>query len=300
MKRLLLITFMVLLVCPASAQSREELYDSFKSAISKKDTVAVLSLISDWEKLFPDDAELYSVWANYHFLTSMEEVMILSREKPTDGKDCLEFTDSLGVKGYMYSEIKFDSSKMDSAKMVLSEGIIKHPDRLDLRLGKITIHLYANENVDAVNEIQSALERSVKNGNNWFDTLDIPIETDGISHLRNCIQDYLNKLLDRNDLASAERMIDICVGLYPKEAVFLTDKGSLRYYAGDSKSAIDWYLKAYKNAPDDMLIVTNIAVLYEQLGDVENAVKYYRIVAESGDEEFSEGAEAALKELKVE
>ena len=300
MKRLLLIPFMVLLVCSAFAQSREELYDNFKVAISERDTTVMLSLISDWEKLFPNDAELYSVRANYYFRNAFEEVLVISQEKPIDGREFSEITDSLGVKGYMYSEIQIDSSKLDSAIKALSEGIIKHPDRLDLRLGKVVIHLYANENADAVNEIQSALEHSIKNPHNWFNTLDTPIETDGGSYLRDCIQDYFAQLLETNDLASAERMIDTCIELYPKEAIFLTDKGSTRYYAGDQKGAIEWYLKARNLTPDDMLITINIAILYEQQGDVENAFKYYRIVAASDDEEFSESAKAALKELNAE
>lgn len=300
MKRLLLIHFMALLVCSAFAQSREDLYDNFKAAISERDTTAVLSLISDWEKLFPNDAELYSARANYYFQNAFEEVIVISQEEPMDGRQCMEITDSLGVRGYMYSEIQIDSNKLDSAKRALEEGIIQHPDRLDLRLGKVTIHLYVNENADAVKEVQSALEQSIRNKNNWFSTLDTPIETDGVSYLRGCIQDYFAKFLENNDLISAEKMIDACIELYPDEAVFMTDKGSIRYYAGDQKGAIEWYLKANENSPEDMLIATNIAILYEQQGDMENAIKYYSIVAKSGDEEFSESAKAVLKELNAE
>ena len=133
MKRLFLTLFAALLVCSAFAQSRTELYDSFKDATSRHDTAAIASLISDWEKLFPNDAELYSVKANYYFQGAVNEVVVLSDEEPADGRECLAAQDSLGVKGYMYSEVQIDSSKLDSAKMILAEGIIEHPDRLDLR-----------------------------------------------------------------------------------------------------------------------------------------------------------------------
>jgi hypothetical protein len=58
--------------------------------------------------------------------------------------------------------------------------------------------------------------------------------------------------------------------------------------------------RAHKNSPNDMLIATNIAILYEQQGEIKKAIKYYTIVAKSGDEEFSESAKAALTELKAE
>ena len=67
MKRLLLIPFMVLFACSVLAQSREELYNNFKVAMSERDSSAIISLISDWERLFPYDAEIYSLKANYYF-----------------------------------------------------------------------------------------------------------------------------------------------------------------------------------------------------------------------------------------
>lgn len=47
------------------AQTRAELYNRFDKSISQSDSTAIASLIEDWEKLYPDDAELYSVRANY-------------------------------------------------------------------------------------------------------------------------------------------------------------------------------------------------------------------------------------------
>lgn len=300
MRRLLLIPLLILLSCSVFAQSREELYNNFEVAISEQDTTATLAIISDWEKLFPNDAELYSLRANHYFQTAIDEGLVISPEEPTDGRQCMVITDSLGVKGYMYSEMLVDSTKLDSAKRSLEEGIILHPNRLDLRLGKVTIHLYVNEYADAIKEVKSALEQSKINNNNWLETLDTPIETDGVSYLRDCIQDYFAQFLETDNLPFAEKLADVCVELYPKEAIFLTDKGTARYYAGDQQGAAEWYLKAHKNSPNDMLIATNLAILYEQQGEIKKAIKYYTIVAKSGDEEFSESAKAALTELKAE
>jgi tetratricopeptide (TPR) repeat protein len=157
-----------------------------------------------------------------------------------------------------------------------------------------------NEYADAIKEVKSALEQSKINNNNWLETLDTPIETDGVSYLRDCIQDYFAQFLETDNLPFAEKLADVCVELYPKEAIFLTDKGTARYYAGDQQGAAEWYLKAHKNSPNDMLIATNLAILYEQQGEIKKAIKYYTIVAKSGDEEFSESAKAALTELKAE
>lgn len=281
------------------AQTKAELYDKFSRSVSQRDSTAVAALISDWERLYPDDAELYSVRANYYFMNAIREVVVMSAEEPSDGRTALSFKDSLGVTRYMYSEPQYDAVKIGLAKSSLEEGIAKHPDRLDLRLGKVTIHLRANENTLAVQEIESALERSITNKNKWMGTLDTPIETDGVSYLRDCVQDYFAGFLDTDDMASAKRVIDAAVRLYPKDAVFLADRAAIGYFSGDLKDALKWYLSALENAPDDMLVANNIAHIYEELGDTQNAIKYYRIVANSGDEDFAESAKAELKRLSA-
>ena len=170
MKRLLATLFAVVLAWSAVAQTREELYGRFQEASEMADTAAMATVMIKWEGLYPDDAELYSVRANYYYLSSREEVIMLSDKEPADGREYLEVKDSLGVKDYMYTEIQIDSSKHVAATMALAEGISRYPDRLDLRLGKVTLHLYSNENDLAVEEVIAALEHSVKNQNKWCET----------------------------------------------------------------------------------------------------------------------------------
>ena len=108
MRRLLLIPLLTLLSCSVFAQSREELYNNFEVAISEQDTTAILAIISDWEKLFPYDAEIYSLKANYYFQNAVDDVIVMSDTEPTDGRECYVVEDSLGVKSYMFSELQID------------------------------------------------------------------------------------------------------------------------------------------------------------------------------------------------
>lgn len=41
--------------------------------MSERDSSAIISLISDWERLFPYDAEIYSLKANYYFQNAVDE-----------------------------------------------------------------------------------------------------------------------------------------------------------------------------------------------------------------------------------
>lgn len=299
MKRLLISSLVILLSGVTFAQTKAELYNRFSRSVSLRDSTAIVSLISDWERLYPGDAELYSLRANYYFMNAINEVVVMSDKEPTDGRRALAFRDSLGVTRYMYSEPQYDAVKIGLAKSAMEEGIAKYPDRLDLRLGKVTIHLRANENTLAVQEIESALERSITNKNKWVGSLDAPIETDGVSYLRDCVQDYFAGFLDTDDLESAKSVIDAAVRLYPKDAMFLADRAAIGYFSGDLKDALKWYLSSRENAPNDMLVTNNIARIYEELGDKQNAIKFYRIVANSDDEDYAESAKAELKRLNA-
>ena len=104
--------------------------------------------------------------------------------------------------------------------------------------------------------------------------------------------------LNAGDLDSAERMADMCIDVYPKDVIFISNKGALRYFADDLEGALKWYLTAFGINPDDMLIATNIANIYKDLGDRENALKYYRIVADSVSDEYAEYIEYATGEVK--
>lgn len=220
MKRFAISVIVVLFSGITFAQTRAELYNRFDKSISRSDSTAIVSLIEDWEKLYPDDAELYSVRANYYFMNAINKVTVMSDKEPTDGRRTLVFLDSLGVTRYMYTESHYNTARIGLAEGTLAEGIAKYPDRLDLRLGKVAIHLQAKENALAAREIESALERSVVNKNKWLGTLDKPIKTNGVSYLRECIQDYFVGFINADDMTSAGSIVDAAISLCTLRMLF--------------------------------------------------------------------------------
>lgn len=247
MKRFFLALSIVLLSGALSAQTRSDLYGRFREAASERDEAAFAAVIADWEKLYPDDAELFSVRANYYFMQSMEEGIVAA----ADG---------------FYPETRFDQEKLDLATGTLAKGIASFPDRLDLRLGKVSMHLNADETGPAVKEVQAALERSIANDNKWIWTLDESVGDDGMDILRDSVQDYLSALIDAEELGLAEEMIDTAVRLYPQDAVFLSDKGSLRYFSKDLEGALKWFQQAHDCDPADRLISNNLSAVKKALG----------------------------------
>lgn len=298
MKRLIVTLLAMAMSCSVFAQNREEMYEDFVNAVHKNDTSAMLSVISNWEKAYPDDAELYSLRTNYYLSNAIREDVGLSDQAPTDGRQYWVMTDSLGVNYYIFPELQIDSVRFNSAIHSLQEGISRYPDRSDLRLGKITVHLMVYDNEAAVEEIHAMLKYSKINSNKWLTSLDNPLEGDGESFLMECTQSFFGQLFDAGDMDSAERLSDVCIEEYPDKPVFLSDKAAIRYSVGDIDEALAYYLKARILDPADMLITDNIARLYLMQGDITNSIKYYKIVAESGDKNYADKANSILKDLE--
>ena len=84
---------------------------------------------------------------------------------------------------------------------------------------------------------------------------------------------------------------------YPDDVVFRSNKASLLAISGNTDEALPLFLSIHDDNPDDYIVTSNIAFIYKQKEDKENALKYYRILSECGDEEMEELARKAISEL---
>jgi tetratricopeptide (TPR) repeat protein len=242
----------------------EEHYVEFGRLLSDGDFEAAQSKLLEWEKQYPNDAQVIVFRSLYHYKVSATEPSMASA---------------------------------DSALLVLSKGIEKYPDRLDLRLLKAEMHLGWEEPYQASQEMISALKRSVENDNKWYGDFGKPIETDGVSYLRFYIQEYVAYLLEYEDLTPVENLISYSIGLYPEDPVFMSNLGEFNAHKGDYESALLAYQVAYEMDPDDAIITFNLGNIYWTLDDIPNAVKYYGMVARSDDAALSDLARQCLQEF---
>lgn len=301
MKHLIIFVCTIILCNAAGGQDRKSLYEKFSNAIYNQDSTAVANLISEYENLYPEDAEIYSLKANQLYLSAYHEVLMSSTELPENCNHYMELRDpedSTVIKGYMYTQVILDTLKIQDAISILDEGISKNPNRLDLRIGKTRNHFDAGQIPEALDELSSALLYSKINDNKWLWTLDKPVKSNGVSYLRESIQGFLSELSDETSLNLAKGMIETAIRCYPNDAVFLADKAGILYYNGDLENALACYFDALKCDSEDMLIMYNIGEIYAELGHTDNALKYFHIASQSSDMEISRAARLAIEELK--
>ena len=298
MKRAFLLAVAALFCITAFSQTRKELYDSLSQSFKDKDSVKTAKLIADWERLYPKDAELYSIYANLYLRKAMKEVVIVSKEKPED-EEYYVGKDSLGNEIYIYSIIDIDDEMIDKAISKLWEGIAKFPDRLDFRFGLAHILYEMERHQEMVNSLYKTVERSRENSNRWTWTLDEKMGDDGEDAMMETLQGYFNDLVNVPDgMELAEAYVDKVLQYYPENVMFLNDKAIFAYERGDMEGALKELLKIHEIAPDDAVVINNIAYLYESRKDKANALKYYRLLEKTGDEYYAPLAKKAIAELE--
>jgi hypothetical protein len=110
----------------------------FKKCIEIKDTSCQREILTNWEKIKPEDPELYTSYFNFHFLKARQEIVTLSKNEPSG--EGFELRDSTNkIAGFMGSEIYYAPNEIKNGIDKINIGIKKYPNRLDMRFGKIYV-----------------------------------------------------------------------------------------------------------------------------------------------------------------
>lgn len=272
-------------------------YQKFKEFYQKNDTIAVQKLLEDWEKV--PDAEFYVSAVNYYFNKSKKEVLTLDKSVPK--KEALEVKDDNGnVVAYLSSKDLFDTNLLQKTFKYFDEGISKFPDRLDIRFGKVYILGQIEDYENFSKEIVKTIQYSTKNKNNWLWSENEKLEG-GEKEFLLSIQDYNNQIYDTNDDSLLKYMKEIneeVLKYYPNHVESLSNLSIVSLISKNYDEALSYLLKAEKLAPEDYIVLNNIAFAYKLKNDKTNAIKYYNLVKKFGTEEAKTKAENELKKLQ--
>jgi tetratricopeptide (TPR) repeat protein len=168
---------------------------------------------------------------------------------------------------------------------------------LDLPFGKLATLFMLEDYDSAMPVLHQVIERSHLNGNHWTWTLNTPVGEDGETMFKSSMQDYFSRLYDADLDGEAMQLVEWLLQYYPDEVMFRSDKASLLAITGNSDQALPLFLSIHKDYPDDNIVTSNIAYIYKTMGDKKNALKYYRLLSDCGDEEMEELARQAISEL---
>lgn len=275
--------------------------ETFFKVINTNDTVEALRIITEWKSKSPDDPEIYVAYFNFYGKKSMTNILMMG-DNP-DGKEALVISDADSANkepiAYMYDETIYDHKILDIGFAYIDTAIRKYPNRLDMRFGKIYMLGQIKDFDGFTKEIVNAIDYSAVIKNDWKWTNNEPVKDSQAFFLGN-IQSYVVQLYNLGKVQPEfiQQIAEAVLKYYPDNVESLSDLSIAYTMKKDYDNALIPLLKAEKLAPNDFIVIANIADCYNQKGDVKNAIKYYELLEKYGDADAIEFAKEQLKDLK--
>lgn len=223
------------------------------------------SVLRLWEAQSPDDPELYPARFNYFMNRARSSVLVLNGADGV-GEDELVFRDSAGaVAGSIGSGSVWNDSLFALAMQAIDKGIEAYPLRLDFRLGKAAAAELCSSWGDVAGTVEGVLELTGRKGTRWCWTGGGELGDSAREMVADAAFDYLRGLYSSDDaeaLALVGPLGDKILKVFPKDVRTLNLMGAASYDRGDAKSALSYFGRAAKAAPDDAMPLCNMAYMH--------------------------------------
>lgn len=274
----------------------------FDELVSKNDTLGQHQLLEKWGKTDNDDPELFVAYFNYYVIKSKKEIITLGQNPK--GNNVLQIRDQDTTKkepiGFIYGDVYYDPDLLSQGFNWINKGIEKHPNRLDMRFGKIYMFGQIEDYENFTKQIINTVEYSAVNKNKWTWADSKPLD-DPKEFMLSSIQNYQFQLYStENDdlLDNMKRIAEIVLKYYPDHIESLSNISIVFLLQEQFDKALEPLLKAEKLNPSDYIVLSNIALAYKLKNDTKNAIKYYELTIKHGDEQAKRFAQEQIDELK--
>jgi tetratricopeptide (TPR) repeat protein len=282
--------------------SGQNFKNKFNDLDSKKDTIAQFSLLEKWEKSDSNDPELYVAYFNFYVNKSRKEIIAMG--KNPKGEDALKIMDQDSTKkepvAFMYGDTYYNQDLLKKGFNYIDKGIKINPTRLDMRFGKIYMLGKIEDYETFTTEIINTIDYSAVINNQWTWADNKPYES-GYKYFLGDIQSYVLQLYNtENDalLDNMKRIAEAALKHYPNHIESLTNVSIVHLLRKDYDKALEILLKAQMLDPKDAIVSSDIAQAYKLKGDSKNAIKYYEMAIENGDDQTKDYAKKQIEKLK--
>lgn len=274
--------------------------EEFAALVKKQDTTSEKALLTRWEKANQNDPDLYISYYNYYALKSKREILNMSTAQTGDKSIQLNDPKTGKVAGYINEgEITYDRTLLNQGFSYIDKGIAKFPDRLDMRFGKVYMLGQAKDFNGFTAEIIKTIDYGKTIDFKWRWSGGKPLDEPD-KFMLSTIQDYFGQLYEAGD-RQLDNMLAIAtenLKYFPESVENLSNVAVIHMLRKEYDAALPGLLKAEKIAPQDGIVLNNIAFCYFDKNDKPNAIKYYELVLKYGDEKGKQYAQSRLKELK--
>lgn len=270
--------------------------DLFYNALMNKEYDTADSLLAVWHEQSPDDPEIFPAEFNYYINRSRSEMLVITGDTIPTG-DCFLLQDSTGTTaGQITSRITWDNELFNKAICVLDAGIGKHPRRLDFRFGEAKAFEMKGEYDRELSVLSEVLDMDSADSR-WLWSENEPV--DGNEIIPESIFDYCRVLYEDGATDILKRLCTKYSETHEPDVMILNILAAVYFDEEDYRSALEVFEQAHAAAPDDAIILCNIAYLHMQTGDRDKALEVYRQVIDNpqSDPDYRNIAQEMINQL---
>lgn len=307
MKRILLTFLSAVMLLPLSAQTkteREDYLDRYQLLVSKLGAagVGIETLLQRWEKDYPEDTDMLLGQFSYYLTKSQSSsIEVIDAQKYLGNAPALTLKDTLGNDVNYFQVVSYDDELFGKATRAIEKAIELNPDRLDLRLFKISSLIgYEKDSPDmALAGLKALIDYNGHSHPVW----EYPDVETSDELFPSVMQEYCYaffKIGTPHCFEAFRELSEKMLVYYPGNLAYMTNLGSYYLvYKHDSKAALKMYNKVLKKNPDDYTAVKNCVLLARSEKNVKLEKKYLpMLVRVTPDETERVSAQTRLDALK--
>lgn len=298
LKKIFSILFVFLSINFLFAENESE---KFWSLLNQGKYEEVETFLAEWEEKSPTNPELFVSYFNYLISKSMKEQMHVETSLPPNfNGQYFQGKNENGDVMYIFSVIEYDDELCAKAFEYIDKGISYNPTRLDMHFGKAKLYSMRGEYANQLRVLQGIVELNKEYESKWLWTDNKSINDFEGLDFENSIHDYISQWLNSRTfeaITCAKELSLFCVDRLSNLSVFYNNAAVSCLYLGDLISAKNYFELGYKNDTSDMLVLLNLGYVCKELGEIEEAKKYYKIVEGCSDSYYSDLAKQRLSDF---
>jgi len=295
----------VLLSLSLSQLFADEFIEKYQSLAAADDQAAIEKFLAQAATDESENPNYYAAAGNYWWgLASAVSVpAIKAGEYQVDPKD-LSITDPKTGKrvGSIGKAGEADPTIRKRAIATLSEGARKFPQRADIALGLAHVQKAVGNRKGYVAALTALLAQAKKDSDSlkWMNNAEMPEPAE--TFLPETVQTYSAALFNANTPATdalCEELLAAVTDAFPDHPYAYNLKAALADANGKPDEALKMLETAFEKAPEDPLILSNLADAYVKAGKKSAAItKYKKVLELDAAPRTKHKAEAALKKLE--
>jgi len=307
MKKILLTILVVIASLPLCAQTKpaqKDYLDRYQLLVSKLGTtgIGIETLLQRWGKDYPEDTDMLLGKFTYYLAKSQtNSIEVKDAAKYLGNSPALTLKDSLGRDVNYFQVVDYDDELFGKATQAIEKAIELNPDRLDLRLFKISALIgYEKDSPDmALAGLKALIDYNGHSHPSWV----YPGVEASEDLFPSVMQEYCYaffKIGTPHCFEAFKELSEKMLAYYPGNTTYMTNLGS--YYLvckRDSKAALKMYNKVLKKSPDDYTAIKNCVLLARNDKNTKLERKYLpMLIRVTPDETERLSAQARLDALK--